>query len=229
VIDGYGRGFLYTHFRRKGFIVARDRLFKIYRTINPEAVERRRHNLQQRRGEYLVPGPNFIWSIDGHNKLKPYGIEIYGCIDAYSRYVIWLYVGVSNATAVSCFRQYLDAIEAVGKQPSFIRSDRGNETVMLADAHLRLQKDQEPEVRFEDCYLYGTSTANQRIKARTNPFLSVYEQLRTVLQSHIESNASPQLSLLQSPVGAFNWPGRADAVRSVDLEADMDTDLLEPV
>jgi hypothetical protein len=75
-------------------------------TLNPEGVERRRRDVQRRRGEYIVPGPNFIWSVDGHNKLKEYGIEIYAGIDAYSRYVTWIYVGVSSGTSISVVQQY---------------------------------------------------------------------------------------------------------------------------
>jgi hypothetical protein len=165
VIDGYGRGYLYTHFRQQGHIIGRDRLFQAYRTINPEAVERRRRDLQRHRGEYIVPGPNFIWSVDGYMKLKPYGVEVYACIDAYSRYVVWVYVGISACTAVSCLRQFLETLETIEQQPRFVRSDRGVETVMLADAHYQLQTFAEPELQFQDCYLYGTSTANQRIEA----------------------------------------------------------------
>lgn len=168
VIDGYGRGYLYTHFRQQGHIIARDRLFQAYRTILPEQVDRRRRKMQQHRGEYIVPGPNFIWSIDGYDKLKPYGIQIYACIDAFSRYVIWIYVGISNATAISCLSQYLECLALVEQQPRFVRSDRGGETIMLADAHFQLQHNQQSDVRFEDCYLYGTSTANQRIEAWWN-------------------------------------------------------------
>jgi hypothetical protein len=36
---------------------------------------------------------------------------------------------------------------------------------MLANAHFQLQQEAEPGLKFEDCYLYGTSTANQRIEA----------------------------------------------------------------
>jgi hypothetical protein len=45
VIDGYGCKYLYTHFCQQGHIVARDRLFRIYRTMNPEAVDRRKRDL----------------------------------------------------------------------------------------------------------------------------------------------------------------------------------------
>jgi hypothetical protein len=51
-------------------------------------------NKNRRKGEYIVPGPNYIWSIDGHKKLSPFGFEIYTTIDAYSRCIIWIYVKV---------------------------------------------------------------------------------------------------------------------------------------
>jgi hypothetical protein len=165
VIDGYGRGYLYTHFRQKQFVIARDRLFRAYRMINPEAVERRHRDLQRHKGEYIVPGPNFIWSIDGHLKLAPYGIEIYACIDAYSRYIVWIYAGISACTAVSVLRQYLDCLEEIQIQPRFVRSDRGGETVRLADAHHQLSSYEQEGLPFEDCYMYGTSTSNQRIES----------------------------------------------------------------
>jgi hypothetical protein len=164
-IDGYGKQFIYLHFRQKYHILARDRLFKIYKELNPEGVARRGRDAQNRKGEYIVPGPNWIWSIDGHEKLKPYGIEIYACIDAYSRYVIWIYVGISAGTAVSVFWQYMTAIDAAGIRPESIRSDCGNETAMVAYAHYMLCLQGQPDASFEDCYMYGTSTANQRIES----------------------------------------------------------------
>jgi hypothetical protein len=174
VIDGYGRMYLYTHFRQQGHIIARDRLFQAYRTVAPEAVERRKRDMQRHRGQYIVPGPNFIWSIDGYDKLKPYGIEIYACIDGYSRYVVWIYIGNSNSTAVDCLCQFLDCLNHTKRQPRFIRSDQGGEIVMLADAHYQFQQDIEPDLQFQDCYLYGTSTANQRIEAWWNQLTKGY-------------------------------------------------------
>jgi hypothetical protein len=44
--------------------------------------------MQAKKGEYIVPGPNWIWSIDGYDKLSPFGIEIYACINAYSQNII---------------------------------------------------------------------------------------------------------------------------------------------
>ncbi|CAG8785481.1 17044_t:CDS:2 [Gigaspora margarita] len=41
-----------------------------------------------------IPGPNFMWSVDGYDKLRQWGFYIHGAVDAYSRYIIWLEVGL---------------------------------------------------------------------------------------------------------------------------------------
>ena len=65
----------------------RDQIASALQRADPWGVSLRCQNAQSRRGGYLVPGPNFIWSIDGHMKLSLFGIEIYGAIDVYSCYV----------------------------------------------------------------------------------------------------------------------------------------------
>ena len=65
----------------------------MYRTIAPDAVERRWKDMQRHRGAYIVPGHDYVWSIDGYLKLEPCGIEIYAGIDAYSWYIIGPYGG----------------------------------------------------------------------------------------------------------------------------------------
>ena len=37
--------------------------------LDPVGLARRTNDLNRKRGEYIVPGPNFIWSVDGHDKL----------------------------------------------------------------------------------------------------------------------------------------------------------------
>ena len=124
--------------------------------------------MQRHRGEYIVPGPTFIWSLDGYLKLEFYGIEVYAAIDAYSRYILWIYVGISARTAVSVLRQYLDTVEMIGQYSRFVRSDHGGETVLLAPAHHQLQQATDSDISFHECYLYGASTTNQRIEAWWN-------------------------------------------------------------
>lgn len=85
----YGRQYTYQHLRQLGIPVVRDWMFSILKDLDPAAVASRRLHLSMKpRGAYFVPGPNFVWSVDGHHKLSMYGIEIYAGIDAFSRYAI---------------------------------------------------------------------------------------------------------------------------------------------
>ncbi|EEA18591.1 hypothetical protein TMatcc_005566 [Talaromyces marneffei ATCC 18224] len=164
-IEGYGRGHLYRFFRLKGYNIARDRLYSIVQELDPDGVKRRKSDVYRRRGEYVVPGPNYIWSMDGHDKLSFWGIQIYAAIDAFSRYITWCYVGISNRTQISVLRQFLEVLQETKIQPRYIRSDKGGETVLVAAAHYLLLKEQYENLFLQDCYLYGTSTSNQRIEA----------------------------------------------------------------
>ena len=72
--------------------VSKEFVWNGLRIMDPEGVERlSRHRLQRRL--YHAKGPNFILHLDGYDKLKPYGFCIHGCIDGYSRQIIWLEVG----------------------------------------------------------------------------------------------------------------------------------------
>lgn len=85
----YGRQYTYQQLKQSGIPVVRDRMFSILQQVDPSGVANRRLNLTMKpRGAYFVPGPNFVWSIDGHHKLSMYGIEIYAGIDAFSRYAM---------------------------------------------------------------------------------------------------------------------------------------------
>ena len=98
-------------------------------------------------------------------KLRQYSIEIYGAIDAYSRYVPWMYVGVSAATAVSVAKMYLEALEVVPIQPQYLRADRGTETSLIMNAHWQLHQQRTPTIETEHTFMYGSSTANSRIES----------------------------------------------------------------
>ncbi|GAA93201.1 hypothetical protein AKAW_11313 [Aspergillus luchuensis IFO 4308] len=164
-IQGYGRELLFAHMRGEYLIIPRYRLHDIYRTIAPEAIQQRKNDMQRSRGSYIVPGPDMIWSVDGYMKLDPYGIQIYAAIDANSRYIIWIYIGIDTRTSVSVVRQYLDTIHERKIICNQIRSDHGSETSLLAKAHCYLRRAYEPEIEATQCYIFGSSTANQRIES----------------------------------------------------------------
>jgi hypothetical protein len=135
------------------------------RVLNPNAIARRtRDEQRQGIGEYITPGPNWKWHIDGHDKLAHWGIEIYAAIDGYSRRIIWCYIGITNRTAYSVLCQYLITTSRLGIHPRFVQSDRGKETPLCAEAHYAMVRTTNPGVNLEDCYIYGTSKYNQRIE-----------------------------------------------------------------
>jgi hypothetical protein len=183
-IRQYGRRQLLTRLSRKYELKATGRDVRhALKLLDSCAVASRRPGMsRKRRMNYEVAGPDWLWCIDGHDKLQKYGIEIYGCVDAYSRKIIWWYVGLSNRTGVSVACQYLQAIKEVGRCPNFIRSDHGSETTLLADHqyHLYYQacedagyaEEELDAVCLLDCYLYGKSTRNIRIEAMWNQMIS---------------------------------------------------------
>ena len=80
---------------------------------------------KRERQEFQIQVPNRVLSIDGHDKLSRFGFEIYGAIDAYSHYIMWYYVDISNRTAVSVNEQYLQLLRTTLHMPKLIRSDKG--------------------------------------------------------------------------------------------------------
>ncbi|KID82044.1 hypothetical protein MGU_10614 [Metarhizium guizhouense ARSEF 977] len=135
-IAGYGKSLLQPYLRQqKQLWVPRDPLFQMYKIMFPNEVELRKRMFRRKKGQFLVPGPNYQWCIDGHDKLKAYGFEIYAAIDAHSRNIIWFYVGHSASTALSVMKQYLASCDAYGFRPWFLQADRGSETPLVAAAH----------------------------------------------------------------------------------------------
>ena len=97
---GYRR--IHKELKSKGYICRRDDVMQIVKQLNPDSVTlRKRRRLHRRR--YVADGSNFVWHLDGHDKLKPFGFSIHGCIDGFSRYLIWLEVASFNKkTRVDC-------------------------------------------------------------------------------------------------------------------------------
>ena len=114
-----------------------------------------------RRRQYYAPGPNFIWHLDGYDKVKPFGICISGCICGYSRNIIWLNVFHTNNDPQIIGGYYLEAVEEMNGCPVLLRGDYGTENVRVRDFQRYLRRDDETNPR---SYIEGTSTANQRIE-----------------------------------------------------------------
>ena len=80
--------------------VKRDMVLDIMRIIDPDGIERRKRRRLIRR-KYNAPCPNFIWYVDGYDKLKPFGFAIHGAIDGYSRRVLWIEVCIGTGCYIA--------------------------------------------------------------------------------------------------------------------------------
>ena len=152
-----GQAYMTGYLRSLGLRVQRSRVRESISRLDPVNSALRWGVVVTRR-KYHVPWPNSLWHIDGHHSLIRWGIVVHGCIDGYSRRIIFLECS-SNNLSQTVLSLFLNAIERDrGLWPSRIRVDRGVENVLVCDAMV--------EARGENrgSFIAGSSTHNQRIE-----------------------------------------------------------------
>jgi len=113
---------------------------------------------------YQNPGANAIWHLDGYDKLKPFGICISGCIDGFSRHIIWLEAWRTNNDPRVIAGYFVDAVKMKGGCPSRVRADDGTENTFVQQMQIFLRSEHNDRYAGHQSYLRGKSTANQRIE-----------------------------------------------------------------
>ncbi|KAA1115426.1 hypothetical protein PGT21_036307 [Puccinia graminis f. sp. tritici] len=147
--------------------IPRQIFYDILKDLDPAGMALRlRHGCKRR--VFRTFGPNHIWSADGHDKLKRFGITIYGVIDAWSRKILGMYVHVTNNDPRHIGVYYLQIALAAGGIPEMMTTDRGNETGHMAAYHIRLSHQNVENLTIEEAtkrMKYTKSTHNQRIES----------------------------------------------------------------
>lgn len=143
--------------------VRRDDVMNIMKALDPDGVEMRKSHRLKRRF-YCAKGPNYIWHLDGYDKLKPFGFCIHGAIDGFSRKVIWLEVSDSNNNPRLIARYYLDALKAFGKAPRILRCDAGTENTLVCLLQQVFRNEATDSFAGIRSVIVGRSTSNQRIE-----------------------------------------------------------------
>ena len=147
-----------------GLSTSKEFVRKALKVIDPEGVERRlRHRLRRRK--YSAKGPNFVWHIDGYDKLKPYGLCIHGCIDGYSRRIMWLQVASTNNHPGVIASYFLNCVQEGGGTARVVRADNGTENVRVAAIQRCFRHEASDDFSADKSFLYGKSVSNQRIEA----------------------------------------------------------------
>ena len=137
---------------------------------------------------YSSEGPNHILHIDGYDKLKPYGFAIHGAIDGYSRKIMWLRILRSNNNPYVISRLYFDYISEQTRLPKIVRSDAGNENVVVADIHRVLRSFHDDSFSGENSYMIGRSAANQRIEMLWSSLMKHFtQQWRNLFKDMVDS------------------------------------------
>jgi hypothetical protein len=154
---------------RRNIITNRENVRKILTFIDPGGVDARRRRRLRRR-EYRVKGPNYLWHIDGWDKLKAYGLCVHGCIDGFSRRILWIKVAATNHDPFVICSYFANFCKTVHGIPHKIRADCGTENVNVEMMQPVLRTLYSTNGQEEACFLYGKSTNNQRIEAWWSKF-----------------------------------------------------------
>jgi hypothetical protein len=91
-------------------------------------------------------------------------LAIHGCIDGFSRKIIWLNVYHTNNDPKVVAGYFLDAVSDHGGCPRIVRGDAGTENVNVKRIQEELMGSSRPG-RATASYITGKSTSNQRIEA----------------------------------------------------------------
>ena len=159
----HGYRWMYHICRQQGINVSREHVRVLLNELDPEGVNiRRQRRLVRRR--YVTRGPNFVWHMDGYDKLKAYGIAIHGCVDGFSRSVIWLNAYTTNNNPRVVAGYFLEAVSTRLGCPRIIRADRGTENNVVCDLQ-RYFRSNAHDPQALNPFLYGSSTCNQRIES----------------------------------------------------------------
>ena len=75
--------------------------------------------------------------MDGYDKLKSYDFGIHGCMDGYSRHVLWLSVIRSNKDPKEVCNLYFNYLLVAKGVPRKIMADRGTENIAGSQRFLR--------------------------------------------------------------------------------------------
>jgi hypothetical protein len=141
----------------------------ILKEVDPQGTENRKRRCLKRR-TYVSPGPNFCWHIDGYDKLKPFGFSIHGCVDGFSRRIIWLELMRSNKNPCFVAKHFLKHVKAARGCPTRVYTDPGTENGIIAGMQSYFRAEGSDEYAGSNAHKYVTSTRNQRIECQWSHF-----------------------------------------------------------
>lgn len=158
----HGYRWMHNKCKEHGLHVRKEDVRLILSTLDPAGTEGRRARRLNRRA-YSAKGPNYVWHVDSYDKLKPFGICINGSIDGYSRKILWLNAYHTSSDPKVIAGYLMETVVELGGCARIIRADKGTENSCLRDIQRFIRRNDESGG--ERSFIYGRSTANQRIES----------------------------------------------------------------
>ena len=172
-VEGAGRLLGYRAMNQKlrtehDIQVPRHLVYNMMALVDPEGLEER--NLQRKKKKDKKPftseGPLWVVSLDGHDKLCGYQnwtfpLGVYGCLDTFSRKMLFLFVCHSNSNPLVIGKRYLEHLCETETLPRYLRIDKGTETGKMATMHTYLMDQLNVMDDPTDAIIYGPSTSNK--------------------------------------------------------------------
>lgn len=155
--------------------VKRDDVMRLLKELNPQGTDQRSRRRFIRR-TYHSMGPNYLWHVDGYDKLKPFGFAISGCIDGFSRRVLWLNCGPTNNDPAVIAHYFINCVQRLGVVPMRLRTDCGTENGTMAAIQCTLRHSHTDYHSGSKSHMYGSSVSNQRIES----WWSIFRKARFV-------------------------------------------------
>ena len=147
----------------------RDTVMRALSIIDPKGVERRKKRALKRR-RHGTPGPNFLWHVDGWDKLPLFGIFIHRAVDGFSRRILWLEVNSTNKYPNVIASHYLTTVQELEGVPRRMRCDRGTENTIIGSLQQFFRWHDVDDFGGRENFVEGKSSGNQRIEAWWSKF-----------------------------------------------------------
>ena len=132
--------------------------------LDQKGVSRRKsHRLKRRK--YRNKGSNHVWHMDGNDKLRPFGFYVHGCIDGFSRKIIWLHVANTNKDPAVIAYYFLKEVKVISGTATKIRADLGSENSYVYGIQTFFRRNDNDKFSVNRSFQYGKSTSNQRVES----------------------------------------------------------------
>ena len=128
--NNFNRGEIMTLAYIKGNLnllsVTRQQVRDSLQRIDADGIEHRKRK-RVKRVVYNVHGPHYLWHIDGHHKLIKWKIVTHGCVDGFTRLIIYL-CACNNNLSSTTLPIFIDATRRY-TVPYKVRADGGGENI----------------------------------------------------------------------------------------------------